>query len=87
MIDACYGNPCVNGASCEVLEAGRFKCVCPHGYTGSRCEVNVDDCLDSRCQNNGTCVDRVGEYECSCRPGFEGRYCEKKIAFCSGAGR
>ena len=24
VIDACYGNPCVNGANCQVLEAGRF---------------------------------------------------------------
>ena len=43
----------------------------------------MDDCVENRCQNNGTCVDKVGEYECSCSPGFEGRYCEKKIAFCS----
>jgi slit protein 2 len=25
VIDACYGNPCANGADCQVLEAGRFK--------------------------------------------------------------
>ena len=24
VIDACYGNPCVNDAKCQVLEAGRF---------------------------------------------------------------
>ncbi len=24
-IDACYGNPCVNGAKCNVVEAGRFE--------------------------------------------------------------
>jgi hypothetical protein len=24
IIDACYGNPCINGATCKVLEAGRF---------------------------------------------------------------
>lgn len=24
VIDACYGNPCTNGATCKVLEAGRF---------------------------------------------------------------
>lgn len=32
----------------------------------------MDDCQDNRCQNNGTCIDKVGEYECSCIPGFEG---------------
>lgn len=25
MIDACYGNPCKNGAVCKLLEEGRFR--------------------------------------------------------------
>ena len=62
------------------------SCSCPHGYSGARCEVNVDDCQGNSCMNNATCVDRVGDYECLCRKGFEGRYCEKKIAFCDADG-
>lgn len=27
MIDACYGNPCRNSATCKVLEEGRFRYV------------------------------------------------------------
>ena len=35
------------------------SCECPPGFEGTRCEVNVDDCADNRCQNNGTCIDKV----------------------------
>jgi len=30
----------------------------------------VDECLSSPCQNNYTCVDRVGGYECTCDPAW-----------------
>lgn len=32
-----------------------FTCVCPTGFTGVRCEVNIDDCLLSPC-GNGTYI-------------------------------
>ena len=61
-----------------------FRCVCPAGFSGLRCEVNIDDCIGNKCQNNATCLDKVGEYECECQPGFEGQFCDTKTAFCSG---
>ena len=27
-----------------------FSCTCPPGYTGLRCETNVDDCEGNKCQ-------------------------------------
>lgn len=83
MIDACYGNPCRNNATCIVLEEGRFSCQCAAGYTGVRCETNIDDCLEHKCQNNGTCIDGVETYTCGCQSGFTGPFCENKIPFCS----
>lgn len=35
--DECLNNPCLNGATCENL-VGSFKCTCPPGFTGERCE-------------------------------------------------
>ncbi|CAH2267692.1 jg1691, partial [Pararge aegeria aegeria] len=58
-------------------------CSCHAGYTGVRCEVNIDDCLTHRCQNNATCLDHLEGYTCKCAPGFMGEFCEKKIPFCS----
>lgn len=59
------------------------RCECPFGYEGIRCEVNADDCADHSCQNNSTCIDKVGSYECECARGFSGAFCQNKIAFCS----
>ena len=59
------------------------RCECPRGFAGMRCELNVNDCLTNLCENNSTCLDKVGEYECRCRPGYEGKFCQNKIAFCS----
>lgn len=32
-----------------------FKCECVDGYSGHRCEVNIDECAPRPCQNGGTC--------------------------------
>ncbi|XP_048524192.1 protein slit isoform X2 [Dendroctonus ponderosae] len=82
MIDACYGNPCMQG-TCKLLEEGRFSCECLPGFAGLRCETNVNDCIDNKCENNATCVDLVNSYECKCLNGFMGEYCERKIPFCT----
>jgi hypothetical protein len=31
-----------------------FKCSCPPEFTGKRCEVNIDECINSPCVN-GVC--------------------------------
>ena len=45
------------------------------GWTGARCQVNVDECLSEPCLNNGTCQDGVDGYTCLCPPGFRGPQC------------
>ena len=44
-------------------------CMCPMSYDGDLCEINVDDCIDNPCLNNGSCVDGVNSYTCVCSPG------------------
>lgn len=48
------------------------SCHCPAGFEGDRCEINIDDCIESKCENNSTCIDLVEQYRCQCHPGFTG---------------
>ena len=32
-----------------------YVCECTPGWTDPQCGTNIDDCLSSPCQNNGTC--------------------------------
>lgn len=50
-----------------------FSCHCPAGFTGDRCESNIDDCINNKCENNATCNDLVQAYECKCQQGFMGK--------------
>ena len=56
-----------------------YNCSCPAGFSGSRCQTNVDDCLSDPCMHNGTCVDGVAGYLCNCQLGFRGDDCEIDI--------
>ena len=37
--------------------------------------ADIDDCEDSPCTNEGTCVDHVGRYECICPQLYAGERC------------
>ncbi|KIH44914.1 EGF-like domain protein [Ancylostoma duodenale] len=67
----------------QVIQEGRFTCVCPKGFRGDYCEVNIDDCEKNKCQNGARCIDLVNSYRCECGPMFGGKYCEEKLEYCS----
>jgi len=48
------------------------RCVCPEGFEGDACEINIDDCEDNDCENNSTCVDGINNYTCMCSPEYTG---------------
>ncbi|KQL60540.1 hypothetical protein AAES_06802 [Amazona aestiva] len=33
------------------------RCSCQHGFTGTLCEAEINECLSGPCKNNGTCLD------------------------------
>ena len=72
--DECVSGPCVYG-DCQDLLAG-FECECHAGYEGLHCEENVDDCKEHKCQNGGTCEDKVNHYTCNCLDDFSGPLCQ-----------
>lgn len=42
----------------------------------------TDDCLDSPCQNNGSCSDGINTFSCACAVGFAGSNCNTNINDC-----
>ncbi|XP_035676270.1 signal peptide, CUB and EGF-like domain-containing protein 1 [Branchiostoma floridae] len=77
----CDQNPCgVHAIACQD-NVGFYSCVCEMGFTGTHCDVNINDCHNSSCRNGGTCVDGVGNYTCVCPDGFNGKLCEKQIVY------
>uniref|UniRef100_A0A8D3E221 DeltaB n=1 Tax=Scophthalmus maximus TaxID=52904 RepID=A0A8D3E221_SCOMX len=74
--------PCANGATCTNTGQGSYTCTCRPGFTGANCQVNVDDCASSPCQNAGTCQDGVNDYTCSCTLGYTGKNCSVRSDAC-----
>lgn len=78
-------SPCKNGGLCEDADgfAVALTCRCLAGFTGSRCETDVDDCLMKPCANGATCLDGVNRFSCICPVGFTGRFCTVNLDDCA----
>ena len=64
---------CHSNATCVSLDALNYLCCCKEGFTGDgkSCQ-DVDECQQSPCSSNATCLNTQGNYTCSCNAGFEG---------------
>ncbi|XP_067890511.1 protocadherin Fat 4-like [Heterodontus francisci] len=58
---------------------GPFNCICPNGYIGQLCEMDIDECLAVPCSNYGTCLNYPGRFSCYCP---EGKLCQTAINYC-----
>ncbi|XP_032426319.1 versican core protein [Xiphophorus hellerii] len=77
----CSVNDCLNGGSC--FEKGPVNiCVCTPGFSGLRCETDVDECNSNPCLNGATCLDRVNSFTCLCLPSYTGELCEQDTEVC-----
>lgn len=77
----CDPNPCQHGGSCQKNQ-NTFKCVCPGGYTGPLCEVDINECQSKPCQHSTGCQNIPGSYVCQCKPGYTGKNCDADIDYC-----
>ncbi|XP_050423737.1 protein crumbs isoform X2 [Adelges cooleyi] len=76
--------PCLNNGSCihKTSSLKDYTCMCPLGFEGKNCELNINDCLMVTCPPGKTCIDGVNTYECRCPEGFTGDDCSKPLKDC-----
>lgn len=72
---------CQNNALCQKLN-GTSVCYCVPGFTGTRCQININECLSQPCRNNATCIDGINAYRCQCPAHYQGAHCETQLTAC-----
>jgi hypothetical protein len=55
---------------------GDYACVCPPGFQGQNCELELTFCDPNPCLNGGTCIDSLSAASCDCVVGFSGDRCQ-----------
>lgn len=74
-VNPCDSSPCFFGATC-LSEFDDFKCVCPSGLYGRRCDVGNGGCPGFPCYNGGTCFADDSGSRCLCPDAYPGVHCE-----------
>ncbi|NP_999853.1 versican core protein precursor [Danio rerio] len=77
----CSVSVCENGGTCFSSRKGNV-CVCMPGFSGERCENDVDECQSNPCRNGATCIDGINSFKCVCLPSYSGSLCEQDTEVC-----
>ncbi|KAK9394057.1 aggrecan core protein [Crotalus adamanteus] len=77
---SCEEKLCGTGTCHE--QEGNITCLCPPGFMGDYCEIDIDECHSSPCLNGATCVDGSHAFTCLCLPSYGGNRCDVDLAEC-----
>ena len=71
-----YGTNCASKCECDkgATSCDPVRgCVCGPGWTGTKCDTDVDECKDlSICKDTDRqCANTIGSYACKCRAGYQ----------------
>ncbi|XP_033745618.1 delta-like protein B [Pecten maximus] len=72
---------CQHEGKCNNIDGG-FTCHCTDGWTGDRCQTDVNECEHNPCLHSGTCHNINGNYTCHCSDGWTGHICDNDINEC-----
>ncbi|CAH1239237.1 VWDE [Branchiostoma lanceolatum] len=78
-INECNRSPCQHGGRCQD-GVNQYSCSCTHGWTGSFCQDDMDECtlINHGCEY--LCQNTPGSYSCVCSDGYtlsaDGKSCE-----------
>ena len=62
---------------CNETSDKTFSCSCKSGWEGTRCENQINYCMNVTCQNKAVCRPLFLNYTCEClSDGYSGRHCE-----------
>jgi hypothetical protein len=69
----------------DTKQINMMSCVCPEGFTGDKCEIEINEnCGDRKCHHGSKCVKSNDDEFCDCstiknnNTNYAGRYCEYK---------
>ncbi|XP_030640189.1 protein crumbs homolog 1 [Chanos chanos] len=71
--DEHHSYTCFNGGNCTETD---LTCNCMPGFTGHRCEQDVDECKSNPCLNGGYCRNMVNKFHCVCDMSYAGETCQ-----------
>jgi hypothetical protein len=70
-----YGENCMENCTCDndntvSCDPVNGTCKCSEGWSGVRCQDDINECNTTTCPDNSQCVNTEGSFYCKCDVGY-----------------